>query len=106
MPTQVRFADTARDTLNDILFLPVVTRDDKIVNLSQVARIALSDGPPAIRREHGMRRSMVQANVRGRDLSSFVQAAQTAVQQQVKLPPGYSIEWSGQIRNLHTAMAR
>ena len=106
VPTQVRFADTARDTLNDILFLPVVTRDDKIVNLSQVARIALSDGPPAIRREHGMRRSMVQANVRGRDLSSFVQAAQTAVQQQVKLPPGYSIEWSGQFRNLQTAMAR
>jgi cobalt-zinc-cadmium resistance protein CzcA len=106
IPTEVRLQPDARENLEDIRTLPIVTRDDKTIDLSQVAHIVLSDGPPAIRREQGMRRSMVQANVRGRDLSSFVQAAQAAVRAQVPLPPGYYLEWSGQFRNLQTAVAR
>lgn len=49
---------------------------------------------------------MVQANVRGRDLSSFVKEAQDTVKSEIHLPPGYRLEWSGQFRNLQTAVAR
>lgn len=106
IPTEVRIMAEARDDLADIKLLPVLTRDDHTVRLDQVADITLRDGPAAIRRNQGERRMMVQANVRGRDLSSFVQEAQQAVKTQIKLPPGYRIEWSGQFRNLQTAVAR
>ncbi|NIE80003.1 efflux RND transporter permease subunit [Asaia sp. As-1742] len=106
IPTEVRIMAESRDDLNDIRLLPVLTRDDHSVRLDQVADITLRDGPAAIRRNQGERRMMVQANVRGRDLSSFVQEAQSAVKSQIKLPPGYRIEWSGQFRNLQTAVAR
>ena len=106
IPTEVRFAPDARKDLEDIRTLPVVTRDDRLVNLSQVSSIVLNDGPPAIRRDQGIRRTMVQANVRGRDLSSFVSAAQEAVAKNIKLAPGYHMEWNGQFRNLQTAVAR
>ncbi|GBR10422.1 efflux RND transporter permease subunit [Asaia siamensis] len=106
IPTEVRIMPQARDSLDDIKLLPVLTRDDHTVRLDQVADITLRDGPAAIRRNQGERRMMVQANVRGRDLSSFVQEAQKAVKTQIKLPPGYRVEWSGQFRNLQTAVAR
>ncbi|WP_122049631.1 efflux RND transporter permease subunit [Asaia bogorensis] len=106
IPTEVRIMAESRDDMNDIRLLPVLTRDDHSVRLDQVADITLRDGPAAIRRNQGERRMMVQANVRGRDLSSFVQEAQSAVKNQIKLPPGYRIEWSGQFRNLQTAVAR
>lgn len=106
IPTEVRFAEDARENIEDIRTLPVITRDDRTVNLSQVAHIVLTDGPPTIRRDQGLRRTMVQANVRGRDLSSFVKAAQDAVAKNIKLAPGYRMEWNGQFRNLQTAVAR
>jgi heavy metal efflux system protein len=106
IPTEVRIAPGDRDTLDDIRHLPILTRDDHTIDLAQVARIKLEDGPAAIRRDQGERRMMVQANVRGRDLASFVAAAQTAVARDVPLPPGYRIVWSGQFRNLQTAVAR
>jgi len=106
IPTEVRIMPEARQTLDDIRLLPVLTRDDHTVRLDQVAHITMRDGPAAIRRNQGERRMMVQANVRGRDLSSFVQEAQRAVRTQITLPPGYRIEWSGQFRNLQTAVAR
>ncbi|WP_336762343.1 CusA/CzcA family heavy metal efflux RND transporter [Asaia sp. VD9] len=106
IPTEVRIMPEARQDLDDIRLLPVLTRDDHSVRLDQVAEITMRDGPAAIRRNQGERRMMVQANVRGRDLSSFVQEAQRAVKTQIKLPPGYRIEWSGQFRNLQTAVAR
>ncbi|MCQ9154486.1 efflux RND transporter permease subunit [Acidomonas methanolica] len=106
VPTEVRIAPGSRDTLEKLKQLPIVTRDDHVVDLAQVAHIALDGGPAAIRRDQGERRMMVQANVRGRDLASFVQAAQDAVSSHVHLPPGYRVEWSGQFRNLQTAVAR
>lgn len=106
IPTEVRIDAPQRRTLEDIKRLPVATRDDQMVELSQVAKITLTDGPAAIRRYQGERRMMVQANVRGRDMSSFVQEAQTTVGQQLKLPHGYRVEWGGQFRNLQSAVAR
>lgn len=106
IPTEVRIADLQRRTLDEIKRLPVATRDDHMVELSQVAKITLSNGPAAIRRYQGERRTMVQANVRGRDMSSFVQEAQATLAQQLKLPRGYRVEWGGQFRNLQSAVAK
>lgn len=77
-----------------------------MVPLAAVAHIHVVDLPPRIDRDGIRRRVIVQANVRGRDTSSFVRAAQAAVKQKLELPAGYRVAWAGQFRNLQTAMHR
>ena len=76
------------------------------VPLSMVASVAVTSGPAQISRERLQRRISIQANVRGRDVQSFVDAAKKAVSDQVKLPPRYALQWSGQFQNLQEATAR
>lgn len=76
------------------------------VRLAQVARVESTRGPEVISREDGQRRIVVQCNVRGRDLGSFVAAAQQKVAAGLKLPPGYSLDWGGQFENQQRAMNR
>lgn len=76
------------------------------VPLGAVAKIALEEGPNQISREDGKRRVVVQANVRGRDLGSFVAEAQRRVDAEVKLPEGNWIRWGGQFENLAAARNR
>jgi heavy metal efflux system protein len=78
----------------------------RYVPLSEVARIDLAPGPNLISREDGKRRIVITANVRGRDLSSFVADAQTQVTAKVKLPAGYWIGWGGQFEQLVSAAQR
>ncbi|MBL8765281.1 MAG: CusA/CzcA family heavy metal efflux RND transporter [Phycisphaerae bacterium] len=75
------------------------------IPLAALAKIAVAEGPNQISRENGKRRIVVQANVRGRDLGSFVAEAQQKVQA-VSLPPGGYLEWGGQFENLIAARAR
>ena len=76
------------------------------VPLAMVASVEVTSGPAQISRERLQRRISIQANVRGRDVRSFVDAAQKAVSDQVKLPPRYALQWSGQYQNLQEATAR
>ncbi len=78
----------------------------RYVPLSAVATIESAPGPNQISRENGKRRIVVSANVRGRDLGSFVTEAQTAVARDVKLPAGYWIGWGGQFEQLVSAAKR
>ncbi|SEN34041.1 divalent metal ion exporter subunit IhpC [Bradyrhizobium sp. OK095] len=78
----------------------------RYVPLSSVAAIEIAPGPNQISRENGKRRIVVMANVRGRDLRSFVAEAQGAVTEKVKLPPGYWIGWGGQFEQLVSATKR
>ena len=78
----------------------------RYVPLSELAQIDLAPGPNQISRENGKRRIVVTANVRGRDLSSFVADAQQQVAAKVKLPPGYWIGWGGQFEQLVSATQR
>ena len=66
----------------------------------------MQKGPPRHIRDQSRRRLIVQANVRGRDLVSYVEEAQRAVDRQGRLPSGYSLRWQGQFRNLQSAMKR
>lgn len=74
--------------------------------MSQLVSLTTEEGPAQISRENIHRRLAVEANVRGRDLASFVADAQRAVEANVNLPPGYWIEWGGQFENLRRASAR
>ncbi|PZA12588.1 CusA/CzcA family heavy metal efflux RND transporter [Rhodopseudomonas palustris] len=74
--------------------------------LSELAEIVVAPGPNQISREDGKRRIVVSANVRGRDLGSFVGEAQQLVADKVKLPAGYWIGWGGQFEQLVSATQR
>jgi len=78
----------------------------RYIPLSSVAAVEVAPGPNQISRENGKRRVVVTANVRGRDLRSFVAEAQDAVAQKVKLPAGYWIGWGGQFEQLVSATKR
>src|SRR4051795_10341113 len=78
----------------------------RYVPLSSVATVDATPGPNQISRENGKRRIVVTANVRARDLGSFVTAAEAAVAEKVKLPPGYWIGWGGQFEQLVSATKR
>jgi cobalt-zinc-cadmium resistance protein CzcA len=78
----------------------------RYVPLSAVASIEVAPGPNQVSRENGKRRVVVTANVRGRDLRSFVEEAQQAVTERVKLPAGYWIGWGGQFEQLVSASKR
>ncbi|MDU1667435.1 MAG: CusA/CzcA family heavy metal efflux RND transporter, partial [Bradyrhizobium sp.] len=78
----------------------------RYVPLSSVATVASAPGPNQVSRENGKRRIVVSANVRARDLGSFVTEAQATVAEKVKLPPGYWISWGGQFEQLVSATKR
>jgi cobalt-zinc-cadmium resistance protein CzcA len=78
----------------------------RYVPLSAVANISIAPGPNQISREDGKRRVVVTANVRDRDLGSFVADAQRAVAERVQLPEGYWIGWGGQFEQLVSATKR
>ncbi|PWG01987.1 efflux RND transporter permease subunit [Sphingosinicella humi] len=108
----VRLANATRDDLGAIGALPVMLPETgaagprQSVPLRELASFQFSEGINQVSRENGQRRVVVQANVRGRDLGSYVSEAQARVAEQVDLPPGVFIEWGGQFENLQAASAR
>jgi len=103
---QVRIPSGLRDDIDQVRNLPVSGKSGPLVPLGQIASIQVVDSPASVSREAVRRRTNVEANVRGRDLASFVSDAQARVQSQVKLPPGYVLEWGGQFENLSAATER
>ncbi|KIL99092.1 MAG: efflux RND transporter permease subunit [Magnetospirillum sp.] len=99
----LRVAEPFRSDMAAIGELWVVNKDGVRVPLSQVSDISLVEGPPSINREDAQRRTVIQANVRGRDMGGFVAEAQAAVAQKVQLPPGYVVTWGGQFENQQRA---
>ena len=102
----VRLKSGDRSDIERIRDLPVGRNGKALVPLSLVASVDVATGPAQISREKLQRRISVQANVRGRDVQSFVTDAQAAVKAQVTLPPRYSLQWSGQFQNLQEATVR
>ncbi len=102
----VRLTDPSSRDIDTIRNLRVPAPNGAMVPLAQVASINLVEGPAQISREDTRRRIAVEANVRGRDIGSFVAEAQKSIDQQVKLPPGYYTTWGGQFENLQRASAR
>ncbi len=105
-PVVIRMAESSRSDLTAVAQVPVPTGSGGFVPLSTVADIAVVDGPNQISRENGKRRVVVQANVRDRDVAGVVADARSAIDAQVKLPPGTYLEWGGQFENLASARDR
>jgi len=103
---QVRFAEADRNDAEAIGNIKIADSQGRLIPISQLADIFTEEGPAQISRENIHRRIAVESNVRGRDLASFVSAAQAAIQDRVKLPAGYWIEWGGQFENLERATKR
>ena len=108
-PVVVRATDHGRNDVDAIGALPVMLPDKgdghrRSVLLRQLASFGISDGLNEINRENGKRRILVQTNVRGRDIGSFVDDAKVAIAQEIKIPPGYWLEWGGQFKNLEDAI--
>ena len=103
---QVRFKQSERQDIDRIRNIKVADSQGRLIPLSQLALIKVEQGPAQISRENIQRRISVETNVRGRDIASFVAAAQKAVEEKIKLPPGYTLEWGGQFKNLQEATQR
>jgi cobalt-zinc-cadmium resistance protein CzcA len=102
----VRLAPWARRDAGAIGNLLVSTPDGRHIPLRQLADIVSEEGPAEISRENGRRRISVEANVRGRDIGSFVAEARERAERQVKLPAGYTMEWGGTYEHLESGRAR
>lgn len=107
----VRLPEALRTKSNVLrqIFIPLPLSKDgerHFIPLSEVASLKLDESPNQISRENGKRRIVVTANVRNRDLSSFVMDAKNKIERNVELPSGYWITWGGQFEQLESAAAR
>ncbi|MCB5185964.1 CusA/CzcA family heavy metal efflux RND transporter [Methylobacillus gramineus] len=107
----VRLPDEVRADLNAMRRIPVRlpagnNMQASFMPLGELATLVIAPGPNQFSRENGKRRVVVTANIRGRDLGSFVAEAQLKVEQQVQLPPGYWVGWGGIFEQLQSASKR
>jgi len=95
-PVNVRYPRSVRDSVDKLRQLPIVTQNTAQVTLHEVAEIQIVDGPGMIKSENARRIGWVYVDIKDRDLGGYVLDAQKAVAENVNLPAGYSVGWSGQ----------
>ncbi|KHT61688.1 cation transporter [Photobacterium gaetbulicola] len=105
-PINVRYPQSYRDSLDKLRNLPLVTPNGARIALADVADIRFEDGPPMIKTENARPNGWVFIDIDGRDLGSYVKDAQQVVAEQLELPAGYSLVWSGQYEYMERAKAR
>ncbi|OFA29952.1 cation transporter [Glaciecola punicea] len=102
----VRYDENIRSNLDALGDIPIVTKNGEFVPLSEVAELAYSSVPSQISRENGKRRIVITANVRERDLGTFVNEVKDKVRDEVNLPPGYWLDYGGTFEQLESASQR
>ncbi|HVC98180.1 MAG TPA: efflux RND transporter permease subunit, partial [Pirellulales bacterium] len=105
-PLVVRLPLSKRGDPDELKKILVPTAAGERLLLTHLARFERTSGPATILREWGLRRIVVQANIRGRDMGSFVEEARRRIGEKVRLPVGYSVEFGGQFKNLQRAERR
>lgn len=105
-PIVVRYPKSWRENKYLLEQTPVAAVGGRTIPLGELADVVLEESPPGIEHEAGRRRTFVSVNVRGRDVASFVLEAQRAVDERIKLPPGFSLHWGGDFEHLQTASRR
>ncbi|WP_299975554.1 CusA/CzcA family heavy metal efflux RND transporter [uncultured Pseudoteredinibacter sp.] len=95
-PVNLRYPQDYRDSPEKLSKLPIVTKEGLRISLADVASIKIEDGPPGIKSENARINGWVFVDIEGVDVGSYVQQAQKTVAQELQLPAGYSINWSGQ----------
>jgi len=105
-PVNIRYPQVYRDSEEKLKLLPIVTPSKQRIALADVANVYISDGPPGIKSENARLNGWTLVDIAGRDLGSYVKDAQRVVNEQVEIPPGYSIAWSGQYEYMIRAEER
>lgn len=105
-PVNLRYPREIRDSLEKLRSLPIMTPLGATIPLNEIANVDIAEGPEMIRSENARLNGWVYVDIAGRDLGSYVREAQQAVNQQIKLPAGYSISWAGQYEYLERAKER
>jgi len=105
-PIVIRMGEDLRKKIPELKELPLRTSDGALITLGQVADFSVAEQVNTITRELGQRRAAIMVNLRGRDVESWVNEARQKVAERIKLPPGYSIEFGGQFKNLQQARER
>ncbi|MEZ9946802.1 efflux RND transporter permease subunit [Vibrio breoganii] len=105
-PINVRYPQVYRDSIEKLQLLPLVTPSGARIALADVADVRFEDGPPMIKTENARPNGWVFVDINERDLGSYVAEAKQAVSEQLTLPAGYSLAWSGQYEYMVRAKAR
>ncbi|QDS97174.1 efflux RND transporter permease subunit [Adhaeretor mobilis] len=105
-PIRVRIPEVWRANTEMLAQLPVAEAGGKPVPLDELADIRLEQTPPTVEHDNGRRRTFVSANVRGRDVATFVGEAKREVAVKVDMPPNYELQWGGDFENLQSASQR
>jgi cobalt-zinc-cadmium resistance protein CzcA len=105
-PIVTRLPERARQDFANVANLPVRTADGGLITLGQVADVSVTESVNTISREAFQRRMAIQVNLRGRDVQSFVEEAQSKITAGVKIPDGYFVEYGGAFKNLQEARTR
>ena len=102
----VRYGDDIRNELTQLETIPIVTPSGEHVPISELATLAFKEVPSQISRENGKRSIVVTANVRDRDIGTFVEEAQARINEEVDLPAGYWLDYGGTFEQLESASQR
>jgi len=102
----VRLPENIRQNTDGLASFPIQINQESYIPLEEVAVLVLVQGANQVNRENGKRRVVVTANVRGRDLGSFVADIKTAINSSVEIPSGYWIEYGGTYQKLESASKR
>lgn len=102
----VRLPETVRADIDGLNYLPVTVAHGQVVPLQELVTLSENIGVNQVNRENGKRRLVVTANVRGRDLGSFVEAVRNAVGNELDIPSGYWVEYGGTYQKLQSASQR
>jgi Cu(I)/Ag(I) efflux system membrane protein CusA/SilA len=105
-PINLRYPQDFRDSPDTLRALPIVTPTGANITLADVAHVAVADGPAMIRSENSRPSGWVFVDLQGRDLGGYVNEAKSRVAEELELPPGYSLGWSGQYEYLERATER
>ena len=105
-PVNIRYPRETRDSLQKLKELAVITPMGQQIPLEAVADISIQDGPPMIKSENARLNGWVFVDIADSDLGSYVARARQAVDEHLDLPPGYSLQWSGQFEYMQRAKER
>jgi len=102
----IKYGDEYKNNINEVKNILVTSSTGLKLPLSELADIEVKDGYSEISRDDGKRRILIQCNVRGKDIETFISELKAGIDSDVELPPGYVVEYGGQFKNLESATNR
>ncbi|WP_299662823.1 efflux RND transporter permease subunit [uncultured Psychromonas sp.] len=105
-PVNLRYPNDYRDSISALKSLPIITPSKMTISLNDVANVYIESGAPMIKTENARLNGWIFVDIEDRDLGSYVNEARDIVNEQINLPVGYSLAWSGQYEYMEKANAR